>query len=512
MDKKSFFSSIIAAILSGILIFISPETNEIKDPNITNKKINTNLKQVYRVYLEGKSLGLIKSKDELENYIDQEQSIIKEKYNVNKVFAPNDLNIKREYTYSDEISSAKYIYSKIKSIKGIESFTIDGFKVTIEGIEETTEDGTIEGKNQSIYVLDRKVFEDAAQKTITSFVSLDEYESFLEGTQDEIKDTGKVIEDLYIKNTIKITKEKIPTGAKIFTDVETLSKYLLFGTTSNLNTYTVKSGDTIAKVSNDNKMSPEEFLIANTSFNSVDALLFEGQQVTVGVITPQFKVVEEDYVVEKKVVTYNTTYESDPDRFVGYEQVKQEGQDGLQKVTSKIQKENGEIVATSIEGTPEEIKPTIDRIIVRGTKNYTNTSANGTPPPIGQWVFPAQKPYTINSPYGWRWGKLHGGIDIGNGYGTDIYSANNGLVTKSAYNGTNGHYIVIKHENNLYTMYGHMASRTVAAGQTVYAGDKIGTMGKSGFATGVHLHFGLFVGDPYGVGFHTINPNTYLRY
>ena len=39
MDKKSFFSSIIAAILSGILIFISPETNEIKDPNITNKKM-----------------------------------------------------------------------------------------------------------------------------------------------------------------------------------------------------------------------------------------------------------------------------------------------------------------------------------------------------------------------------------------------------------------------------------------------------------------------------------------
>ena len=49
MDRKSLLSSIIAAILSGTLIFISPEVNEIKDPNITNEKINTNLKQVDRV-------------------------------------------------------------------------------------------------------------------------------------------------------------------------------------------------------------------------------------------------------------------------------------------------------------------------------------------------------------------------------------------------------------------------------------------------------------------------------
>lgn len=514
MDKSSIIPSIIAALISGVIVLTSSNATVNNNDTLEQQNTSTEPKLVYRVYLEGKSLGIIDSKKELENYIDQEQTIIKERYKVNKVFIPNDLDIKREYTYNEKLSSAKEIYSKIKSTKGNEAFTIEGFKITIEGIDEATEEGTVEGKDQTLYVLDRKVFEEAAQKTITSFIEPEEYQSFMEDTQEEIKDTGKIIEDLYIKNTIKITKEKIPTGVKIFTDVENLSKYLLFGTTSDLDTYTVKSGDTIAKVSNDNKMSPEEFLIANTSFNSTEALLFEGQQVTVGVIKPQFKVVEEDYKVEKQVVTYNTTYESDPEQYVGYEKVKQEGQDGLQKVTSIVQMENGEIVGTRIIGTPEELKPTIDRIIIRGTKiqTYENTSANGAAPPIGQWVFPTQKPYTINSPYGWRWGKLHGGIDIGNGYGTDIYAANNGLVTKSGYTSINGHFIVLKHEGNYYTMYGHLATRTVRAGQTVYAGDKIGTMGKSGFATGVHLHFGLYVGDPYGVGFYTINPNKFLRF
>ena len=514
MDKNSIIPSIFAAIISGVIVFTSASSNDISNEISGVRKTNSEPKLAYRVYLEGKSLGLIKSKNELENYIDKEQSIIKEKYNVSKVFVPNDLDIKREYTYKENLSSAKQIYSEIKSIKGIESFTIDGFKITIDGVDETTEKGTIKGEDQVLYVLDRKIFEESAQKTITSFVDQEEYQTFMDNAQEEIKDTGKIIEDLYIKNTIKITKEKIPTGAQIFTDVETLSKYLLFGTTSNLDTYTVKSGDTIEKISNDNKMSPEEFLIANTSFNSTEALLFEGEKVTVGLIKPQFKVVEEDYKVEKQVVTYNTIYESDPEQYIGYEKVKQEGQDGLQKVTSIVQLENGEIIGTKILGTPEVLKPTIDRIIIRGTKiyKYDNSSADGEAPPLGQWVFPTEKPFTINSPYGWRWGKLHGGIDIGKGYGTAIYAANNGLVTKSGYNDINGHFVVLKHGNNYYTMYGHMATRTVRAGQTVYAGDKIGTMGDSGFATGTHLHFGLYIGNPYGVGYRTINPNTFLRY
>ena len=58
------------------------------------KKLEMTPKTVYRVYLEGKSIGLIRSKKALEEYIDKEQEHLKEKYEVKKVYAPDNLDIK----------------------------------------------------------------------------------------------------------------------------------------------------------------------------------------------------------------------------------------------------------------------------------------------------------------------------------------------------------------------------------------------------------------------------------
>ena len=60
-------------------------------------------KDVYRVYLKGKSIGLIESKEELENYINKKQSEIKKQYNVDKVYPPRDLDIVKEKTFSAEV-------------------------------------------------------------------------------------------------------------------------------------------------------------------------------------------------------------------------------------------------------------------------------------------------------------------------------------------------------------------------------------------------------------------------
>ena len=55
-------------------------------------------------------------------------------------------------------------------------------------------------------------------------------------------------------------------------------------------------------------------------------------------------------------------------------------------------------------------------------------------------------------------------------------------------------------------MYAHLSDRYVSVGQEVSIGDTIGAMGKTGFATGVHLHFGLFKGFPYSRGSSSMNP------
>ena len=179
-------------------------------------------------------------------------------------------------------------------------------------------------------------------------------------------------------------------------------------------------------------------------------------------------------------------------------------------VTEKHKVINGEIKDT-IPMSTVEITPAVDKVVVRGTKQYYSGvyGENYTVPVgIGSWVWPTNSPYTIGSSFGWRWGKLHEGIDIsGTGYNSPIKAVNNGVVVMSSYTSTNGNFIIIKHDNNYYSIYAHLASRYKQVGDVVMAGDQIGTMGMTGFATGVHLHFAIYRGYPYrgGVPFNPFN-------
>ena len=159
-------------------------------------------KTLYRVYLKGKSLGLIESKTSFENYIDQKQEQIKKKYKVNKVYTPTDLDIIKEMTYETKTKTNEEIYEEIKDAS---EFTINGYVVKINGIDTKNNEGkTIKGKQQKIYVLDKQVFKDAVEKTAKSFISSESYDNYANNNQKEIVETGTIIENIYIKNKITI--------------------------------------------------------------------------------------------------------------------------------------------------------------------------------------------------------------------------------------------------------------------------------------------------------------------
>src|SRR5699024_7833633 len=126
----------------------------------------------------------------------------------------------------------------------------------------------------------------------------------------------------------------------------------------------------------------------------------------------------------------------------------------------------------------------------------------------GEWGWPTNQPSVITSRYYLRWGKLHEGIDIsGTGYGSPIYAIADGVAVnvcpecKSCYQWSNDNYIVIKHDNNLYSVYAHLSGFNITEGQQVKRGDIIGFMGNSGFVTGTHLHLGLYQGEPFAGGY-----------
>jgi murein DD-endopeptidase MepM/ murein hydrolase activator NlpD len=95
----------------------------------------------------------------------------------------------------------------------------------------------------------------------------------------------------------------------------------------------------------------------------------------------------------------------------------------------------------------------------------------------------------ISSPFGYRWGKMHTGIDIANESGTPIRAVLAGRIIFVGWVSGYGKTVMIEHSKGFVTLYGHLARYSVAEGQAVLAGQTIASMGSTGNSTGPHLHF-----------------------
>ena len=336
----------------------------------------------------------------------------------------------------------------------------------------------------------------------------------MESDQDPIVDTGELIESIYIKENITYKEGYISTDEEIFSDTGELTKYLLYGTTKEQNTYIVKAGDTIESIANANKLNTKEFLIANPEFTSANNLLYESQKVVVGLINPIISIVVEKHSVKDEVAKFQTETKYDSDLVLGYYYTEREGENGMDRVTRKYQYINGQLVDVAMVGSVE-IKPAVSKVVVRGSR-YVPDVAD-----ISNWAWPTQKPYTITTWYEWRWGTFHHAIDIYVGFGSPIYAANNGKVVSvkggcvrgyTGCNGGGGNYVIINHNIlGYYTQYMHLNTIDVVEGQTVERGQKIGTMGNTGSVyptpapgsnsfAGTHLDFSAWHGMPYNGG------------
>lgn len=109
---------------------------------------------------------------------------------------------------------------------------------------------------------------------------------------------------------------------------------------------------------------------------------------------------------------------------------------------------------------------------------------------------------TLTSGFGYRWGRMHEGIDISVPEGTPIRSAKGGTVIMASYNGGYGNYTCVDHGSGLSTCYAHQSGFVAGAGQSVDQGQIIGYSGNTGSSTGPHLHFEVRVNgaaqDPMG--------------
>ena len=521
MNKvKTYIYVFIAILISlGIVVVTHIYNSSEKYPN-----------EVYKVYIDGKFLGAIKSKKALEKYIDNEQKNLKEEYDVKKVYIPNGIDIEKSITYDGKILSEKEVYKKIKEKK---NFTIRGYKVTISKGQDTTisndteiaekansgeipteeeqkSDNSLEEEKIVIYLTKKDIFDKAVKNFMYLFISEDEVNKYVNDEQPQIKSTGSIIENIYLDQDVSIKESLISTDETIYTTEEELTKFFSFNENASEKEYIIEPGDTIDSAAFKNEISTRVFLIVNPEFTNANNLLKPGQKVNVARMDPVLNLAVEKHIVEDVSSGYKTIEKEDSTMDYGTQVVETAGVNGISRQTEKVRYINGKVDKVYITST-ETIKEPIDEVIVKGTKRTSSYSGSWAPAIFsGSWGWPSVSSF-ITTYYGYDdWhGGFHNGLDIAlSGCGSPIFAIESGTVLETNsgcadissgpgdYCGARyGNYVWIAHPENVYAIYAHMLSSvTVSPGESVTKGQVIGFMGSSGSSSACHLHFSTFYG------------------
>lgn len=190
-------------------------------------------------------------------------------------------------------------------------------------------------------------------------------------------------------------------------------------------------------------------------------------------------------------IPYTSSTVQDTGKYIGYTGTKVEGKDGERLITADVIYVDGveqsrEILSSVVQ------KEAVNEVIAVGAYQVNPTASRGVATGKFMWPLPACR--TVWSPFGYRDGKLHAGVDIsGNGvYGKEVLAADGGRVVgvnAEGYGGGYGYYVLIDHGNGYTTMYAHCSAILVNVGDRVTQGQLIARVGDTGNSQGAHLHF-----------------------
>lgn len=253
--------------------------------------------------------------------------------------------------------------------------------------------------------------------------------------------------------------------------------------------YTVAAGDTLSAISRKCEIPLKDIYAMNENL-SESTIIVPGDQVVVTVPKAEISVVltvrktyEEDYEAEVKYVDNNNAYR-------GQNTVIDNGSTGRHIVTADVTYVNG--VESSVNYVDEtvlvEAKP---KVVSVGTK---------TPP---RYVRPITGGY-LTSPFGPRWGSYHSGVDWGVVTGTKVMAAADGKVVRAGWYSSYGICVDIQHKDGSMTRYAHLSATKVNVGDTVTSYQVIGLSGNTGYSTGPHLHFAIYINGT------AVNPLNYV--
>ena len=262
--------------------------------------------------------------------------------------------------------------------------------------------------------------------------------------------------------------------------------------------YIAVAGDAPIKIAQKNGIPYSQLKALNPD---IEKSLLIGQEVLVKKSVPMLEVKVVRTEVSEEEVNFKIEQIQDKNKYQGYVQITQRGKKGKSLVTSEVTYVDGIETERTVLDTRVIEEPRNEKVVVGGKMplkqmpaSAMNTSSNFIWPVAGGYVSCGINGY---------WG--HTGMDIAAGTGTAVYASASGIVTKAAYNTTGyGYHIIISHGGGVETLYGHNSKLYVKVGDWVNQGQLIAAVGRTGRATGPHVHFEVRINGRY------MNPANYV--
>lgn len=460
--KPAIKKSIMAAVTVAALSFGAGNAALAAESDLTT---------VYYVYVNDKFVGTVTDKAQVEQLVEDKLTSVKEEY------AGLDVELGLDVSFIPE-----QVFSSAANVNTSEVLEVLKDELAVQAEASAL---VIDGKHVA-YVKDQEAAKEVLRALMLEYVTkeeLAEVESRKETPNlpvPEVKENETRLLDVRFTQEVSQAEEKVDP-VKVLT-VEEAVQLLKKGTLEEQK-YQVKEGDVLGNIANSHNLKLAELLSLNEGLTE-DAVLKPGQELNVTVLKPFVEVVVDRQVYEQKEVPFEREVKEDSSMFKGDTRKQQEGQVGLKGTTYSISEQNGKVIKREVINE-EVLEEPVKEIVVKGTK-VVPSRGDGT------FVWPTNGGY-VSSRQGYRWSRMHKGIDIARPSNYTIKAADNGNVVYAGNKGDGyGNKIIIDHNNGYRTMYAHLASISVSVGQTVSRGSSIGIMGRTGNSTGIHLHFEVY--------------------
>lgn len=415
----------------------------------------------YEYSYNGRALGIVKEQRDVLEILDLVSEELSHEYGSNiSIDADTDITFKSVVSIGKEIDNADAVLKRFTYMGDIQA---QAYAIVVDG-------------ERIVTVESRKIAEDVLQSVKDLYIK---------------KSTSREYEEIGFKEDVEIV-EYSTTLAKISSKNSALKK-IKSGKQQEA-TYEVKSGDTLYGICDKLDVTLSELKKMNPKISD-DMVLHVGDKFVTQEEVPLVTVrtVEVSTFAEK--VKYETEYKESNSYYKGDQVVQRAGENGKAKITARLTKENGKIVDRE-DLNKEIIKKPVSKIVVKGTKPV--------PPKKGTGVL--QRPVNVGvyAGYGWRWGRMHYGLDYAASIGTPIHAADGGTVTAVGWYGAYGLRVTIDHGANTQTLYAHCSATYVSVGEKVYKGQTIAAVGNTGRSTGPHCHFEVIKNGS------NVNPSNYV--